>query len=440
MKKSRLLALLYVVIVVLAMASCCKSTKPDQVEAPTFNPPGGSYVEEQSVTLSCATQGATIVYTLNGSEPNLNSPRYSEPILISENKTIKAKAFKTDMQDSKTASSTYTINLYVVATPIISVSGGTYNSIQTVSISCDTQGASIYYSTDGSDPDESSRLYSTPIRIYTDTILKARAFKTLWLPSRIAQAEYDIRLSEFVHVSSGTFHNGSSDVSVSSFYIGRYELTQAEYQAVMGNNPAHFGDNPNHPVEQVSWFDAIEYCNRRSLQEDFRPCYSYGNYGTNPDNWPSGWNSSDNYHTNVSCDWSADGYRLPTEMEWMFAAKGGNESRGYIYSGSNNYDDVVWCYENSGATTHKVGTKLPNELEIFDMNGNVWEFCWDIYAENYPSSPQINPHGPDSGNYRATRGACWTYGAQYCTIAYRFYDYPTARRNYIGFRICRISP
>ena len=242
----------------------------------------------------------------------------------------------------------------------------------------------------------------------------------------------------FVLVGGGTFHNGTSDVTISSFYIDKYELTQAEYQAVMGNNPSHFTGVTNGPVDKVSWFDAIEYCNRRSMQEGLTPCYSYLNFGTNPDDWPSGWNTSDENHTNIACSWTADGYRLPTEMEWMFAAKGGNYSQGYTYSGSNDIDAVAWYDDNSGNTTHTVGTKAANELGLYDMSGNVWEWCWDIFARNYPSEAQTDPHGATSGSSRVVRGGSWWHFANGCTVSGRNHYDATCRDFLFGFRICRI--
>ncbi|HNT52663.1 MAG TPA: SUMF1/EgtB/PvdO family nonheme iron enzyme, partial [Candidatus Syntrophosphaera sp.] len=244
----------------------------------------------------------------------------------------------------------------------------------------------------------------------------------------------------FVLVHGGTFNNGISDVTISSFYIDMYELTQAGYQAVMGSDPASgYGDGDNYPVYYVSWFNAIEYCNRRSIQEALNPCYSYSTYGTHPDNWPSGWNTSYTNHTNVSCNWTANGYRLPTEMEWMFAAKGGNQSQGYIYSGSNDINAVAWYAGNSGSTTHTVGTKAVNELGTFDMSGNVWEWVWDIYG-SYTSGPQTDPHGATSGSYRVVRGGAWNTGADHCAVSSRgnldaAYTFP-----HLGFRLCRVSP
>ena len=244
----------------------------------------------------------------------------------------------------------------------------------------------------------------------------------------------------FILVEGGTFNNGTSDVTISSFYIDKHELTQAGYQAVMGTNPSYWAGNPNCPVERVSWFNAIEYCNRRSLQEGLTPCYSYSTYGTNPDGWPSGWNTSNSNHTNVNCNWSANGYRLPTEMEWMFAAKGGNQSQGSTYfSGSNTIGDVAWFYSNSSSTTHTVGTKAANELGTFDMSGNVWEWCWDIYG-TYPGGSQTDPHGATSGSYRVFRGGSWFDFAYDCPVSIRSFYNATYGNNFLGFRCVRVSP
>ena len=216
---------------------------------------------------------------------------------------------------------------------------------------------------------------------------------------------------EMVWVSGGTFTMGATSeqgsdaddrekpahsVTLSGYYIGKYEVTQAQWKAVMGNNPSSFkGDNL--PVENVSWNDVQEFI--RKLNQ-----------------------------------LTGKSYRLPTEAEWEYAARGGNNSRGYKYSGSNNIGSVAWNYENCGSTTHPVGSKSPNELGIYDMSGNVWEWCQDWYGD-YNSSSQRNPKGPASGSYRVGRGGGWNSFARDCRVSFRDCDSPGYGANDLGFRL-----
>jgi formylglycine-generating enzyme required for sulfatase activity len=222
--------------------------------------------------------------------------------------------------------------------------------------------------------------------------------------------------ANMVLVDGGTFKRDDYSVTVSSFIIGKYEVTQREWQEVMGNNPSYFkGDN--RPVEQVSWYDAVEYCNKLSKKEGLTPAYTInGDYTT--------------------CNWSANGYRLPTEAEWEYAARGGNKSKGYTYSGSNTIGNVAWYDVNSDDRTHDVGTKAPNELGIYDMTGNVWEWCWDWYA-SYSSSSQTNPKGANSGSYRVDRGGSWYYFDFGCRVATRLYNSPGYSYSILGLRVLR---
>jgi len=230
----------------------------------------------------------------------------------------------------------------------------------------------------------------------------------------------------FIFVKGGTFRMGSTNgnydekpvhsVTVSDFCISQYEVTQKEWQEIMGTNPSKFkGDNL--PVENVSWYDAVAYCNALSTAEGLTPCYS-----------GSG--------TNIACDWNANGYRLPTEAEWEFAARGGSTGSPTTYAGSNNIDEVAWYDGNSGSKTHDVGTKKPNELGIYDMSGNVREWCWDWYGD-YSSGSQSNPRGASSGSYRVLRGGSWDYCADYCRVANRYYGCPDYSYNNYGFRLLR---
>ncbi len=245
-------------------------------------------------------------------------------------------------------------------------------------------------------------------------------------------------INKFVYIQGGTFNNGVSDVTVSSFYVSKYEITQSEYQSVMGVNPSCFNGIANYPVEQINWFNSIEYCNKLSITEGLTPCYSYLTYGTNPVNWPEGWNTNDANHTNLSCDWSVNGYRLLTEAEWEFVAKGGNLTHGYTYSGSNDLNSVGWNYNNSDNTTHSIGLKISNELGVYDMSGNVWEWCWDIHG-NFPEGNQINPHGALSGTNRVIHGGGWGDSSMGCRVVNRWSYSPSSSDNVIGLRLCRTS-
>jgi formylglycine-generating enzyme required for sulfatase activity len=236
--------------------------------------------------------------------------------------------------------------------------------------------------------------------------------------------------ADFVYIQGGTFIMGSpaseperdSDevqhtVTVGGFYMAKHEVTQREWQEIMGTNPSNFrGDNL--PVEMVSWYDAIEYCNRRSLKEGLTPAYR---------------GSGDS----ITCNFSASGYRLPTEAEWEYAAKGGDKD--YLtltYAGSNNVDAAGWHDGNSGNRTHPVVTKQANSLGLHDMSGNVWEWCWDWYEE-YPAGARTDPVGAASGPNRVLRGGSWDRNAQTLRSANRSYVIPSYRGSNGGFRLVR---
>jgi formylglycine-generating enzyme required for sulfatase activity len=238
--------------------------------------------------------------------------------------------------------------------------------------------------------------------------------------------------ANMVYVEGGIFQMGSTKgdsnerpvhaVTVKSFYMGKYEVTQKEWEELMGVNPSRFkGDNL--PVEQIAWYEAVEYCNKLSLKEGLTPAYQ----GSGDD---------------ITCDFSASGYRLPTEAEWEYAAKGGNKDPVvFEYSGANNAGNVGWYDGNSGGRTHPVGTKQPNSLGLYDMSGNVWEWCWDWYSSSYPNETQTNPAGPSgptpSGALRVGRGGSWSDNARNIRSSSRNYGAPSYKDIILGFRLVR---
>ena len=216
---------------------------------------------------------------------------------------------------------------------------------------------------------------------------------------------------EMVRVEGGTFRMGATSeqeddawdiekpvhsVTLSSYYIGKTEVTQALWQAVMGSNPSRF-EGADLPVENVSWDDCQEFIQKLNRL--------------------------------TGCN-----FRLPTEAEWEFACRGGNNSRGYKYSGSNVIDDVAWYLGNSGLKAYPVATKAPNELGIYDMSGNVWEWCNDRYAD-YPAISQTKPTGPQSGSYRVYRGGSWLMPPRCCRSSIRIDSDTSFRFIDLGLRL-----
>jgi len=216
---------------------------------------------------------------------------------------------------------------------------------------------------------------------------------------------------ELVKVEAGTFAMGARDgenngnerehsvILTNDFYIGQTEVTQAQYQAVMGNNPSGFkGDDL--PVELVSWDDAMAFCTR--LNEKGKA--------------PKGWK-----------------FTLPTEAQWEYAARGGKKSNDHKYSGSDDVDEVAWYSENADKKTHPVAQKRANELGLYDMSGNVWEWCLDLYEVSYAHDPEFLTD--NKGSYRVNRGGSWYYLAKFCRSAVRDCDVPGFRDDDVGFRV-----
>jgi len=227
-------------------------------------------------------------------------------------------------------------------------------------------------------------------------------------------------------------------VTVSGFYMGKYQVTQKEYQEVMGTNPSNFkGDNL--PVEKVSWYDAIEYCNKRSQKEGLTPAYTINKNQSDPNNT----NSIDTEKWTVTWNKSANGYRLPTEAEWEYACRAGTttpfSTGNNITTSQANYDGNPYNNKAKGEDrqrTTPVGSFAPNAWGLYDMHGNVGEWCWDWYGF-YTSGAQTNPLGASSGAYRVDRGGCWFFSAEDLRSAYRGGNGPSFRSYYVGFRLVR---
>ena len=189
------------------------------------------------------------------------------------------------------------------------------------------------------------------------------------------------------------------------------EVTQALYESVMGENPSKFKGS-NRPVEMVSWYDAVNFCNKLSQMEKLDQCYTI--------------NGTDVSWSNKSCN----GWRLPTEAEWEYAARGGQS---YKYAGSNSVNEVAWYDDNSGNETHPVGQKKPNGFGLYDMSGNVYEWVWDWYGD-YSSQGGTDLVGPNSGQARVYRGGSWGSGARSARVSDRFNGIPDGEYDYLGFR------
>lgn len=206
------------------------------------------------------------------------------------------------------------------------------------------------------------------------------------------------------------------------FALSETEVTQGQYQAVVGENPSHFKDQPGweqRPVERVSWLDAVKYCNKLSENEGLAPCYQV--------------QGATVIWEGLGCS----GYRLPTEAEWEYAARAEAVTE---YAGGEQIDEVAWYDRNAGNQTQPVGIKKANAWRLKDMSGNVWEWVWDFYTENYKGAGRRDPVGPENGSRRVVRGGAWNYDAEYARVADRFGNEPGDRDINVGFRLARSYP
>lgn len=257
------------------------------------------------------------------------------------------------------------------------------------------------------------------------------------------EADFKVRPSvmpkiDYALVPAGTFQMGNTgkdfgftdefpvhNVTISrDLLMSKYEITQKQYEIVMSFNPSSI-QGQKLPVDQVTWFDAVGFCNKLSALEELEPCYTIDG-------------------TNVECNWDAEGYRLPTEAEWEYACKSGTKTD--FFSGDltstachpidESLSTIGWYYCNSDWVAHEVGTLQQNSFGLFDMNGNVAEWCWDWYG-GYGNAPVTDPKGPESGTERVVRGGAWGHSARKCRSSLRYSYLPDNQLVYIGFRIIK---
>ncbi|RBA28826.1 formylglycine-generating enzyme family protein [Flavobacterium tibetense] len=263
--------------------------------------------------------------------------------------------------------------------------------------------------------------------VTTLSIVSLSAFKTA------------LQMNRMVRVEGGTYKMGSKDsdktadndeqkehdVTIKTFEISKFEVTVWEWKQYTKANKfkmplkPEWGWQDNYPINGITWEEAIAYCNWLSKKEKLQPVYS-------------------KQGPNYVCNFKANGYRLPTEAEWEFAAKGGVKSKGYKFSGGNNANEVAWHKAISKNSPHTVGTKLPNELGLYDMSGNVWEWCWDWYNKDYYKIEKgDNPKGPEMGERRTVRGGSWDSQVNYLRPANRISTPPNKTHEFYGFRVAR---
>jgi formylglycine-generating enzyme required for sulfatase activity len=223
-------------------------------------------------------------------------------------------------------------------------------------------------------------------------------------------------------VAAGKFMMGDKDevdappheVSVSAFLMDKQLVTQDLFQKLMGANPSRWKGGQN-PVEQLRWSDAVKFCNKRSEAEGLKPCYDL---------------------TTLKCDFTADGYRLPTEAEWEYAARAGTTTPYFFGATPAKAGEYAWFDKNAGGKPRPVGQKLPNPWGLYDMAGNVWQWCNDFYeVEYYTKSPKQDPPGPAEGKNKVLRGGAWRFSADNCRSGYRYNENPGSADVCFGYDI-----
>jgi sulfatase modifying factor 1 len=235
-----------------------------------------------------------------------------------------------------------------------------------------------------------------------------------------------------VLIAGGQFTMGDKDevdaapheVTVSSFYMDKHLVTQEQYEKLMKDNPSRWKGAKN-PVEGVRWSDCVKFCNERSRAEGLTPCYDL---------------------TTWQCNFEANGYRLPTEAEWEYACRAGTDTKYFFGNSVSSLSDYAWFDKNSGGHPQPVGQKKPNSWGLYDICGNLWEWCNDFYkVDYYAEAPKDNPRGPKEGDTKVVRGGAWKFSDQNCRCGYRYNENPgyvdvCFGYDIYGFRCVRNAP